>query len=67
MHRYINKIFSAYMAGLISGFTIEIIWILATRHNLNLTEKLKFELYRMMIWGGVWAMLFTIPFIKKLG
>ncbi|XSZ47660.1 hypothetical protein ACP8HZ_04605 [Francisella noatunensis] len=46
----LSKVFTAYMAGLISGLVIEIISILVTTHSLNLNEDLKLELYRMMIW-----------------
>jgi hypothetical protein len=66
MKKYLNNIFIAYMSGLVSATIVEVIWILATNHNLNLTEELKLELYRMMIWGGVWAMLFTLPFSKNI-
>lgn len=62
----LSKVFTAYMAGLISGLVIEIIWILVTTHSLNLNEDLKLELYRMMIWGGVWALLLVSPFPKNI-
>lgn len=64
--RSLNRIFTAYMAGLISGLVIEIIWILVTTHGLNLNEDLKLELYRMMIWGGVWALILVSPFPKNI-
>ncbi|APC96687.1 membrane lipoprotein [Francisella frigiditurris] len=66
MQKYLNKVFIAYMAGLVSALVIELLWILATTHNLNLTEELKFEIYRMMIWGGVWATLFALPISKNI-
>lgn len=62
----LSKVFTAYMAGLISGLVIEIISILVTTHSLNLNEDLKLELYRMMIWGGVWALLLVSPFPKNI-
>ncbi|WP_236682530.1 membrane lipoprotein [Francisella philomiragia] len=31
-----------------------------------LNEDLKLELYRMMIWGGVWALILVSPFPKNI-
>ncbi len=66
MKDYMNKAFVGFMAGLISAFILVIVFTVFSQHTISLTDQFKYELYRLMIWGGVWAILFAFPLSKNI-
>ena len=61
-----NKIFVGFMAGLISAGLLFVIFTLLRQHTIVFTDQFKQDLYRLMIWGGVWAILFALPLSKNI-
>jgi uncharacterized membrane protein YagU involved in acid resistance len=54
------------MAGLISACVLQSLRVVIFDGGISLTDDFKFNLYRLMIWGGVWAILFIVPFCKNI-
>ena len=66
MNKFLNKTFVGFMAGLISALALVVIFTLVRQHTIVLTDQFKYDLYRLMIWGGVWAILFALPLSKNI-
>ncbi|AXH30729.1 membrane lipoprotein [Francisella opportunistica] len=61
-----NKTFVGFMAGLISACILYFIFTLIRQHSIELNDQFKYTLYRLMVWGGVWAILFALPLPKNI-
>jgi hypothetical protein len=61
-----NKIFVGFMAGLISALVLIFLFAIIRQQGITLTDQFKYDLYRLMIWGGVWAILFALPLSKNI-
>ena len=66
MKDFMNKSFVGFMAGLISALVLVVIFTIVRQHTIVLTDQFKYDLYRLMIWGGVWAILFAFPLSKNI-
>ena len=66
MKNYLNRVFVGFMAGLISAFVLVFVFTIIRQYSISLTDQFKYDLYRLMIWGGVWAVLFAFPLSKNI-
>lgn len=66
MRNFLNKTFVGFMAGLISACVLYFIFIFIRQHGVELNDEFKYTLYRLMVWGGVWAILFALPISKNI-
>lgn len=66
MRNFINKAFVGFMSGLISAGILLCIFTLIREKGVHLDDDFKYNLYRLMIWGGVWAILFAFPLSKNI-
>lgn len=66
MNNSANRISIGYVAGLVSTCVIQTLRVIIFDIDTFLTDDFKYNLYRQMIWGGVWATLFIIPFHKNV-
>lgn len=66
MNNLANRISIGYMAGLISACVIQSLRVVIFDIDTFLTDDFKYNLYRQMVWGGVWATLFIIPLCKNV-
>ncbi|APC96951.1 membrane lipoprotein [Francisella frigiditurris] len=66
MHKHLNKVFIAYMAGLISALILVYIFTFIAKQQIPVSEDFKFKLYRLMVWGGVWGILLALPLSKNI-
>ena len=66
MKDFLNKASTGFVAGLISALVLIFIFALVRQHTIALTDQFKYDLYRLMIWGGVWAILFALPLSKNI-
>ncbi len=54
------------MSGLISAMVLIFIFAIVREHSITLSDDFKHNLYRLMIWGGVWTILFAFPLSKNI-
>jgi hypothetical protein len=66
MRNFANKSFVGFMSGLISAGILLCIFTLIREQTITLDDGFKYNLYRLMIWGGVWAILFALPLSKNI-
>jgi hypothetical protein len=66
MQKFVNRVFVGFMAGLISACVMYIVFALIKSNEINLNDDFKYNLYRLMVWGGVWAMLLALPISKNI-
>ncbi|MFC4893123.1 membrane lipoprotein [Pseudofrancisella aestuarii] len=66
MQKHLNKVFIAYMGGLISALILVYIFTFIAKQQIPMSEDFKFKLYRLMIWGGVWGILLALPLSKNI-
>jgi hypothetical protein len=66
MKDFANKAFIGFMGGLISACILYFIFSLVLQKGIELNDEFKYSLYRLMIWGGVWAILFALPISKNI-
>ena len=66
MKNYLNRVFVGFMTGLISAFVLVFVFTIIRQYSISLTDQFKYDLYRLMIWGGVWAVLFAFPLSKNI-
>lgn len=66
MKSMLNNIFVGFMSGLISAMVLLFIFTLVRQHTIVLDDAFKYNLYRLMVWGGVWAILFAFPLAKNV-
>lgn len=66
MRNFANKSFIGFMSGLISAGLLLCIFTLVRQQGITLDDGFKYNLYRLMIWGGVWAILFALPLSKSI-
>tara|TARA_B110000977_G_scaffold197746_1_gene281063 strand:- start:1014 stop:1412 length:399 start_codon:yes stop_codon:yes gene_type:complete len=66
MQKFVNRVFVGFMAGLISSCVMYIIFAFIKSGEINFNDDFKYTLYRLMVWGGVWAMLFALPISKNI-
>ncbi|MEY8702071.1 membrane lipoprotein [Francisella philomiragia] len=66
MRNFLNKTFVGFMAGLISACVLYFLFIFIRQHGVELNDEFKYTLYRLMVWGGVWAILFALPISKNI-
>ncbi|ABO46650.1 hypothetical protein [Francisella tularensis] len=64
--KFLNNTFIGFMAGLISACILYFIFTLIRQHGVELNDQFKYALYRLMVWGGVWAILFALPLSKNI-
>ena len=69
MKKILNNVFVAFMSGLLSSLILIFLFAIARQHGVHsivLDDDFKYNLYRLMVWGGVWAMLFAVPFPRNI-
>lgn len=66
MKSFINKTFVGFMAGLISAMVLYFVFTFIRQQGIELNDQFKYTLYRLMVWGGVWAILFALPLSKNI-
>ncbi|AIT09919.1 membrane lipoprotein [Candidatus Francisella endociliophora] len=66
MKNNLNSVFIGFMSGLISAMVLLFIFTLIRQHSISLDDSFKYNLYRLMVWGGVWAILFAFPISKNI-
>ncbi len=58
----LNLLFVSFTAGLISAAFLFFIATLVMHHGtLIINAEFKQQLYKLMVWGGIWAILLVIP------
>lgn len=62
----VNNVFVGFMSGLISAMVLLFLFTLVGQHKIVLDDNFKYTLYRLMVWGGVWAILFALPISKNI-
>lgn len=66
MQKILNRILIAFMSGLISAFVLLLVFTIIQNGALNFTDDFKYKLYKLMIWGGIWSILFALPINKNI-
>ncbi|WP_150468137.1 membrane lipoprotein [Francisella sp. SYW-9] len=66
MKKILNNIFIAYVSGLISACVLYFAFTYAKQQGILLDDTFKYTLYRLMVWGGVWSILFASPVPKNI-
>lgn len=66
MKKILNNVFIGFMSGLISAMVLLFLFTLARQHSIVLDDSFKYNLYRLMVWGGIWAILFASPIPKNI-
>ncbi|QIW10765.1 membrane lipoprotein [Francisella sp. LA112445] len=66
MKSFLNKIFVGFVSGLISAMVLYFIFTFIRQQGIELNDQFKYTLYRLMVWGGVWAILFALPLTKNI-
>lgn len=61
-----NKVCVGFMSGLISAMILFVLFTFMKEHTMVLNAEFKQNLYRLMVWGGVWAILFILPLSKNI-
>lgn len=56
----INQILSSFASGAISAFILIFIFSFIQNFHIHLDDAFKYQLYRLMVWGGVWAIVLVI-------
>ncbi len=59
--KFLNNLNAAFTSGLIGAIALVICLVLI----FGQPTDLKFTLYRLMIWGGIWGILLVLPIFTK--
>lgn len=66
MKNFLNNSFVGFVSGLISAMVLYFIFTFVRQQGIELDDQFKYTLYRLMVWGGVWAILFALPLSKNI-
>lgn len=66
MKNFLNNSFVGFVSGLISAMVLYFIFTFVRQQGIELNDQFKYTLYRLMVWGGVWAILFALPLSKNI-
>ncbi|AJI54181.1 hypothetical protein [Francisella philomiragia] len=66
MKKLLGNVFIGFVSGLISACILYFIFTYIRQHGIYLNDDFKYTLYRLMVWGGVWAILFASPIPKNI-
>ncbi len=62
--KWLRNLSCAFTAGVIGAIVLVIVATLVRGFPSNVTS-FKNELYRLLIWGGIWALFLVIPLLKE--
>lgn len=66
MKNFLNNSFVGFVSGLVSAMVLYFIFTFVRQQGIELDDQFKYTLYRLMVWGGVWAILFALPLSKNI-